>query len=40
MRNSLIIWGAGGHGKVVLDVARSTARFERIFSGDDDVDQL
>lgn len=26
----LVIWGAGGHGKVVLDVASSTGRFERI----------
>jgi acetyltransferase EpsM len=32
----LFIWGAGGHGKVVLDVARSTGRFERIAFLDDD----
>lgn len=36
MSNSLLIWGAGGHGKVVLDVARSTGRFERIAFLDDD----
>ncbi len=28
--HNLLIWGAGGHGKVVLDVARSTGRFEEI----------
>ncbi len=32
----LLIWGAGGHGKVVLDVARSTGRFEQIVFLDDD----
>lgn len=32
----LVIWGAGGHGKVVLDVARSTRCFERIVFLDDD----
>src|ERR1039458_952909 len=36
MNNMLLIWGAGGHGKVVLDVARSTGRFERIVFMDDD----
>jgi len=33
----LIIWGAGEHGKVVLDVARSTRCFERIVFLDDDA---
>jgi acetyltransferase EpsM len=37
MNNPLVIWGAGGHGKVVLDVARSTGRFERIVFLDDDA---
>ena len=32
----LIIWGAGGHGKVVLDVARSAGAFEQIVFLDDD----
>src|SRR5438309_1999272 len=36
MSNLLLIWGAGGHGKVVLDVARSAGRFERIAFVDDD----
>ena len=36
MTNLLLIWGAGGHGKVVLDTARSTGRFERIVFLDDD----
>jgi acetyltransferase EpsM len=36
MNSLLLIWGAGGHGKVVLDVARSTGRFERIAFLDDD----
>src|ERR1039457_1363426 len=36
MSSLLLIWGAGGHGKVVLDVARSTGRFERIAFLDDD----
>ena len=35
MSNLLLIWGAGGHGKVVLDIARSTGRFERIAFLDD-----
>jgi len=30
MNSSLVIWGAGGHGKVVLDVARNTGHFECI----------
>lgn len=37
MSNLLLIWGAGGHGKVVLDVARSTGRFARMFFIDDDA---
>ena len=36
MSNLLLIWGAGGHGKVVLDVARSTKQFEHIAFLDDD----
>ncbi len=36
MTNLLLIWGAGGHGKVVLDTARSTGRFEHIVFLDDD----
>ena len=36
MNECLLIWGAGGHGKVVLDVARSTGRFDRIAFLDDD----
>jgi len=36
MSNLLLIWGAGGHGKVVLDIARSTGCFERIAFLDDD----
>lgn len=37
MTRSLVIWGAGGHGKVVLDVARSMLRYERIVFIDDDA---
>ncbi|HEX3747298.1 MAG TPA: acetyltransferase [Bryobacteraceae bacterium] len=36
--SNLLIWGAGGHGKVVLDVARSTGAFNRIQFLDDRVD--
>ena len=36
MNNLLLIWGAGGHGKVVLDIARGTGSFERIVFLDDD----
>ena len=36
MNKLLLIWGAGGHGKVVLDVARSTGCFEHIAFMDDD----
>ena len=35
MSSLLLIWGAGGHGKVVLDVARDTKRFECIAFLDD-----
>ena len=31
----LVIWGAGGHGKVVLDVARGAGRFQHIVFLDD-----
>ena len=34
--STLVIWGTGGHGKVVLDVARSTGRFLRVAFVDDD----
>ncbi|HLK67180.1 MAG TPA: acetyltransferase [Bryobacteraceae bacterium] len=34
--SDLIIWGAGGHGKVVLDVARSMGRYADIRFVDDD----
>lgn len=37
MTNWLLIWGAGGHGKVVLEVARSLGRFERILFLDHDI---
>jgi sugar O-acyltransferase (sialic acid O-acetyltransferase NeuD family) len=37
MSNSLVVWGAGGHGKVVLDLARCAGRFERILFVDDDT---
>ena len=40
MNSSLVIWGAGGHGRVVLDVARCTGRFERIVFMDNDVQKL
>lgn len=36
MNSTLLIWGAGGHGKVVLDVAKSAGGFERIVFLDDD----
>lgn len=36
MSTLLLIWGAGGHGKVVLDIARSTGPFQRIVFLDDD----
>jgi len=31
MNNVLFIWGAGGHGKVILDLAVDSGRFEPIF---------
>jgi len=31
MTDALIIWGAGGHGKVVLDLAIESGQFEHIF---------
>ncbi len=37
MNNQLLIWGAGGHGKVVLDTARSTGKFELIVFLDEDT---
>ena len=37
MTDLLLIWGAGGHGRVVLDTVRSTGRFERIAFVDDDT---
>jgi len=36
MNDTLLIWGTGGHGKVVLDVARSMGLFEHISFLDDD----
>jgi len=36
MRVVLVIWGAGGHGKVVLDIARASGGFDRIVFLDDD----
>lgn len=36
MSSLLLIWGAGGHGKVVLDVARGAGCFEHIAFLDDD----
>ena len=33
--NKLIIWGAGGHGKVVLEIARATGLFCEIVFVDD-----
>ncbi len=39
MSNLLLIWGAGGHGKVVLDIARSTDVFEPICFVDDDLER-
>lgn len=35
--NALVIWGAGGHGKVVLDIAGSTGHFEQTVFLDDDL---
>src|SRR4051794_22964908 len=34
--STLVIWGAGGHGKVVLDLARRTGRYWQICFIDDD----
>lgn len=34
--NNLLIWGAGGHGKVVLDIARCAGCFDLIAFLDDD----
>jgi sugar O-acyltransferase (sialic acid O-acetyltransferase NeuD family) len=39
MNNSLVIWGAGGHGRVVLDVARSSGHYEHIVFLDDDAEK-
>jgi sugar O-acyltransferase (sialic acid O-acetyltransferase NeuD family) len=35
MSSLLLIWGAGGHGKVVLDIARSMGHLERMLFLDD-----
>lgn len=35
-RPSLVVWGCGGHGRVVLDAARATGSFRRIAFYDDD----
>jgi acetyltransferase EpsM len=35
MSRRLVIWGAGGHGKVVLDIALSTGYFDRVIFIDD-----
>ncbi len=40
MSNLLVIWGAGGHGKVILDIARSTGRFDHIVFVDDNRARL
>lgn len=40
MTKCLIIWGAGGHGKVVLDAAKAMQCFESIIVVDDDVAKL
>lgn len=37
MNSHLVIWGAGGHGKVVLDAARAMKGFELIAIIDDDA---
>jgi acetyltransferase EpsM len=38
--NSLLLWGAGGHGKVVLDVALAQGRFASIAFIDDDAPNM
>lgn len=35
--SNLVLWGAGGHGKVVLDVARSAGTFQSVVFIDDDA---
>jgi acetyltransferase EpsM len=37
MNNPLLIWGAGGHSRVVLDIVRGIGRFEPIVFIDDDL---
>jgi sugar O-acyltransferase (sialic acid O-acetyltransferase NeuD family) len=39
MNRSLLIWGAGGHGKVVLDVALSSGHLHPIVFVDDNLDR-
>jgi len=39
MNKVLLIWGAGGHGKVVLDVARNCGQFHPIAFLDDDLNR-
>lgn len=39
MNNQLAIWGAGGHGKVVIDIAAEGARFGPICFLDDDAEK-
>lgn len=39
MNSSLVIWGAGGHGRVVLDVARCSSHYEHIVFLDDDTEK-
>src|SRR5882672_638064 len=36
MNDTLLVWGTGGHARVVLDIARGISRFDRIVFVDDD----
>jgi sugar O-acyltransferase (sialic acid O-acetyltransferase NeuD family) len=39
MNNPLLIWGAGGHGRVVLDIALNIGQFDRVCFLDDDPEK-
>jgi sugar O-acyltransferase (sialic acid O-acetyltransferase NeuD family) len=40
MNEALVIWGAGGHGTVVLDIARDSGNYKHIVFFDDDSSKM
>jgi sugar O-acyltransferase (sialic acid O-acetyltransferase NeuD family) len=40
MNEALVIWGAGGHGTVILDIARDSGNYKHIVFFDDDSSKM